>query len=198
MTRDERRGGPGAFRQEGRTATPRQDGDGAGEDEPLGVHVGMREAAREVWKGTQGLDGAEHLVAVDYRTGKKLGKTVKGTSEGVSTRKLLEEARAKGTPIAMVPSHPSGAGVPSPDDVPVTLENADILKATGVVEWDRSFHVVRAGEMWWKMTEMQRMILRIQLDKAQTEMPYGKWLVAMKDLENQGIIEHEKARPIGI
>lgn len=181
-----------------RPATPRQDGDGAGTGEPLDVHVAMREAAREVWRGTQGPDGAEHLVAVDYTTGKKFGKTVKGTAEGVSAKKLLDEAREKKTPVAMVHSHPSDGGVPSPDDVTVTLENADILKATGVVEWDRTFHVLRAGHGWQTMTEFQRKMLRVQLDDAQVKMPYEQWIVAMNDLEKQGIIEHEKALPIGI
>lgn len=182
----------------GRTATPRQDGDEAGEGEPLDVHVGMREAAREVWKGTQGPDGAEHLVAVDYRTGKKFGKTVKGTPDGVSARKLLEEARAKGTPIEMVHSHPSDCGVPSPDDVAVTLENADILKATGVVEWDRTFHTIRVGAEWWKRDEQWRNHWLEWLPRWQKTMPYPNWVAALDFLREEGVIEYEKNAPIGI
>ena len=184
--------------QAGRTATPRQDGDAAGRAEPLDVHVGMREAAREVWRGTQGPDGAEHLVAVDYRTGEKFGRTVKGTADGVSARELLNEARAKGTPIAMVHSHPSGAGVPSPADVAYTLRNADTLKATGVVEWNRTFHVIRPGAEWWKSSEQWRNHWLEWLPRWQKNMPYPNWVEALEVLREKGVIEYEKNAPIGI
>lgn len=191
-------GGAGGTPAAGRTVAPRQDGDTEYAGEPLDVHVAMRDAAREAWIGTQGPDGAEHLVTVDYRTGKKFGGTVKGSNEKVSARKLLEEARAKDTPVAMVHSHPSDGGVPSPADVAMTLQNADILKATGVVEWNRTFHVLRVGVGWWQMSEWQRKMLLVQLAEAQNDMPYEEWVRGLADLDKQGIIEHEKARPIGI
>ncbi len=45
---------------------------------------------------------------------------------------------------------------PTAEEVAVTLENADILKATGVVEWDRTFHTIRVGAEWRKRDEQWR------------------------------------------